>query len=72
MTTVRDKDPKVNELLIKWDKVMDNAKYLGYEHRYKEKEYGIKWRSAYKRVMNAECDKLMKKFGNPLSGYEGV
>tara|TARA_B110000285_G_C14591812_1_gene366742 strand:- start:324 stop:479 length:156 start_codon:yes stop_codon:yes gene_type:complete len=51
MTTVRDKDPKTNALLLKWDKVMDNAKYLGDEHRYKEKEYGIKWRSAYKNIM---------------------
>ena len=51
MTTVRDKDPKTNALLLKWDKVMDNAKYLGDEHRYKEKEYGIKWRSAYKIIM---------------------
>ena len=68
----RDKDPKTNELLIKWDKVMDNAKYLGDEHRYKEKEYGIKWRSAYKVIMQAEYDKLVKKFGNPLDGHDGV
>ena len=51
MHNVRDKDPKTNELLIKWDKVWDNAKYLGTEHKFKEKEYGIKWRSAYKVYM---------------------
>ena len=44
ITAVRDEDPAINALLLKWDKLRDNARYLGTEHIYKEKEYGIKWR----------------------------
>ena len=32
----------------RWARVLDNAGYLGVEHRHKEKEYGIKWRTAFK------------------------
>ena len=41
-------------------------RYLGVEHRHKEKEYGIKSRAAYKTVMREEYEKFSKKYGNPL------
>ncbi len=31
-----------------WAHIFDNARYLGVEYRYKEREYGIKWRSAFR------------------------
>ena len=37
---------KTQQIVRKWDVLFDNAKYLGCEH--KEKEYGLKWRAAYK------------------------
>ena len=45
---------------------MDNARYLEVEHRHKEKEYGIKWRAAYKLVLEKEFNALVKKHGNPI------
>ena len=60
----------IDTLLLKWDKVQDNAKYLDSEHRYKEKEYGIKWRTAYEQVLQKHFSKLVKKFGNPLESSE--
>jgi hypothetical protein len=66
LTDIRDKDPRTNDLMLKWDKLMDNACYLGNEHKYKEKEYGIAWRSAYKIIMGQEYEKLIVTFGNPL------
>ena len=50
----------------RWAKVTDNARYLSVEHRHKEKEYGIKWRTAFKGQLEIEYDKLVLKFGNPL------
>jgi len=49
---------------------MDNAKYLQYEHRYKEKEYGIPWRTAYKFEVEKVFEKLTSKYGNPLEGNQ--
>ena len=57
---------EIENMIYLWDKVLDNAKYLGVEHRYKEKEYGIKWRTAFKEVLEKETVKLVKKYGNPL------
>ena len=47
---------------------MDNAKYLGVEHKHKEKEYGIPWRTAYKYELEKHFEKLSSKYGNPLEG----
>ena len=41
--------------------------YLSTEHRYKEKEYGISWRTAYKTFVATEFKKLVGLFGNPLN-----
>ena len=50
----------------RWAKVIDNARYLGDEHRHKEKEYGLKWRAVYKRQLEILTDALTAKYGNPL------
>ena len=47
---------KLDAMVKNWNSLMDNAKYLGVEHRHKIKEYGIKWRSAFKIEMNEQCD----------------
>ena len=31
----------------RWAKIVDNSRYLSVEYRYKEKEYGIKWRTSF-------------------------
>lgn len=49
-----------------WEKLVDNAIYLGVEHRHKEKEYGIVWRTQYQIEMKATMEKLIEKYGNPL------
>jgi len=46
--------------------VIDNARYLGVEHRHKEKEYGIKWRTAFKGELQTEYEMFLEKFGNPM------
>ena len=63
--------PEIEGIIHSWDKCLDNAKYLGVEYRHKEKEYGIKWRAAYKRVLRKETDKLVKKQGNPFKNADG-
>ena len=45
--------------------MLDSVKYAGFEHRFKEKEYGIPWRSAYKKELEKEFEKLESKYGNP-------
>ena len=63
-----DQDVKLMEMSDRWARVIDNVRYLEVEHRHKEKEYGIKWRTAYKIELEKELDKLVAKFGNPLEG----
>ena len=41
-----------------------------YEHRIKEKEYGIKWRQAFKSELAAEAGMLRGRFGNHLGDRE--
>ena len=36
------------------------------EHRHKEKEYGIKWRTAFKIELDKKYVELVHKYGNPL------
>ena len=57
---------KLDAMAVRWAKVIDNARYLGVEHKHKEKEYGIKWRSAFKIELEKEADKIIMKFGNPM------
>ena len=59
---------KVKKTSESWAKVVDAARYLAVEHRYKEKEYGIKWRSAFKIELEKEANKIVEKYGNPLDG----
>ena len=47
--------------------MIDNARYLGVEHRHKEKEYGIKWRTAFKEELKKVYNVLVAKYGNPLA-----
>ena len=50
----------------RWARVLDNARYLGEEHRYKEREYGLKWRAAYKTELKNMAEELALKYGNPI------
>ena len=53
-------------IVSSWEKMVDNAAYLGVEYRHKEKEYGIQWRAQCKIEIQSEREKLEAKFGNPL------
>ncbi len=69
MTTAVASDKQKTLLIVKkWEALYDNAKYLGCEHRHKEKEYGLKWRQAYKVKLQDQFEYLTNKFGNPLDG----
>ena len=63
-------DPETESLLNaahqRWATIIDNARYLDVEHRHKEKEYGIKWRSAFKIELEKQYDTLVLKYGNPM------
>ena len=61
-------EKKMNAYHERWGKIIDNARYLDVEHRHKEKEYGIKWRSAFKVELEKQFDALVMKYGNPLEG----
>ena len=63
---------KIDQMIYQWDKVLDNARYLGVEHRHKEKEYGIKWRETFKIELDKEYSKLKKKFKNPIPPKENL
>ena len=45
---------KMIHCVERWAKVVDNARYLSFEHQFKEKEYGIKWRESYKVELKKE------------------
>ena len=66
-------DPEIEAKMMdnvnRWAKVTDNARYLSVEHRHKEKEYGIKWRSTFKLELEKVFDKLVTKYGNPLEAH---
>ena len=47
--------------------LLDNATYMPCEHQYKEREYGIAWRTAFKKDLNAFADSLYRK----MVGEEG-
>ena len=58
----------MNDLCDRWATVIDNVRYLDVEHRHKEKEYGIKWRAAFKSELEKIFQMLTEKYGNPLEG----
>lgn len=52
----------------RWAKVVDNFRYLDVEHRHKEKEYGVSWRSEFKCELNTEYNLIVEKHvSNPLN-----
>ena len=55
ITTVGE--TQTGAFLLKWQKLLDNAKYLSSEHRHKEKEYGISWRTAFKTILRSEFER---------------
>ena len=59
-------ESKLSAANERWAKIIDNARYLDVEHRHKEKEYGIKWRTAFKVELEKQYDTLILKYGNPL------
>ncbi len=48
-------------LAAKWRKLTDRARYLESEHNFKEKEYGIPWRTAFKEIIIQSIMDLEKK-----------
>ena len=56
----------MNVVCDRWATVVDNVRYLEVEHRHKEKEYGIKWRTAFKQELDKSYEELTAKYGNPL------
>ena len=57
-----ENEDKVVHLCERWAKVIDNVRYLIFEHRHKEKEYGVKWRLAYNDQLETEIKLLRSKF----------
>jgi hypothetical protein len=53
-----EEQDKLVHLFERWAKVIDNARYLVFEHRFKEKEYGVKWRLAYIAQLDREVTML--------------
>jgi len=41
--------------------LLDNATYMPCEHIQKEKEYGIPWRTAFKKELQAFTDSMCKR-----------
>ena len=62
-----EQEAKVIALHQRWAKVVDLLRYVGIEHRYKEKEYGKLWRADYKRQLEEQTMNLMNKYGNPMT-----
>ena len=56
----------MNVLCDRWATVVDNVRYLNVEYRHKEKEYGIKWRTAFKAELDKTFQEITAKYGNPL------
>ena len=54
------------DLCDRWCHVIDNARSLNVEYRHKEKEYGIKWRTAFKVELEKSYNEMTAKYGNPL------
>lgn len=48
-------EDKIVHLYERWAKVLDNIRYMGFEHQQKEKEFGMKWRLAYKVELEREA-----------------
>ena len=59
-------DDKMQHIMERWAKIVDNARYLIYEHMFKEKEYGIKWRLVYEDLVKKEAIMLRDRFGSHL------
>ena len=51
----------------RWSKVVDNFRYIDFEYRHKEKEFGVSWRTEFKLELDAEYNKFMERFENPLA-----
>lgn len=63
-------EDKVEHVMERWAKIADNARYLIFEHRFKEKEYGIKWRLQYEIELEKEAKMIRDRFGNHLGDKE--
>ena len=50
-----------NAMMKRYINLLDNATYMPSEHVQKEKEYGIQWRTAFKREMIAFADAVHKR-----------
>ena len=62
---MREIETKIHAMHERWAKAIDNARYLGEEHRFKEKEYGLLWRRDYKKKLQEHTADLIEKFGDP-------
>ena len=48
---LKDVGQYCDEQIKRWNKLVNDAKYLTPEHHQKEREYGIVWRSHFKKEM---------------------
>ena len=52
-------------MMHRFTTLLDNATHMPNEHIQKEKEYGIPWRSAFKKQIFAHADQIYKKLVDP-------
>ena len=50
-SSLADAKKTCTDLLARWVNLIDNATYMPVEHLFKEKDFGIRWRSAFKEEM---------------------
>ena len=71
------KQEELDDFANRWSKAVDNFRYLDVEHRHKEKEYGVSWRTEFKFELTQEHDAIVNhKGGNPFdqpgSNFKGT
>ena len=61
------KQDQLDDFAGRWSRCVDNFRYLDVEHRHKEKEYGVSWRTEFKFELSQYYDEIINhKGGNPF------
>ena len=50
-----------DKVMFRYITLLDNVTFMPSEHIQKEKEYGITWRTAFKKELNSLVDGISKK-----------
>ena len=61
MEEPKDKEEQMADFALRWGKIIDNFRYMSIEHKHKEKEYGIRWRTQFKTYVNEQYNKLIER-----------